>query len=56
MTFHHPTGKATGTAAGNKALKKRPVMAGRSRNALVFDGDQAVGWCLFGRPEEVRGG
>jgi GNAT superfamily N-acetyltransferase len=55
VTFHHPTGKGTGTAAGNRALKERLVLAGRSHAALVYDGDQVVGWCQFGPPAEIPG-
>ncbi len=55
VTFHHPTGKRTRTAAGNRALKKRLVMADQSHSALVYDGNQVVGWCLFGRPAEIPG-
>lgn len=55
VAFHHPTGKTTGTAAGNRALKERLVMEGQTHNALVFDGDKAVGWCLFGHPAEIPG-
>jgi len=38
VTFHHPTGKGTGTAAGNRALKQKLVMAGKSHAALAYDG------------------
>ena len=55
MTFHHPTGKGTGTAAGNKALKEKLVRADESHAALVYDGAQVVGWCQFGPPVEIPG-
>jgi hypothetical protein len=29
------------------------VRAGRAHAALVFDGDDCVGWCQFGPPDEV---
>ena len=29
------------------------VRAGRAHAALVFDGDDCVGWCQFGAPDEV---
>ena len=37
----------------HRELKERLVMAGQTHNALVYDGDQVVGWCLFGRPAEI---
>jgi GNAT superfamily N-acetyltransferase len=55
VVFHNPRGRGTGTAAGNRRLKKKLVMAGESHSALVYDGDQLVGWCLFGPPAEVPG-
>ena len=42
VTFHHPTGKGTGTAAGNKALKEKLVRADKSHAALVYDGAQEL--------------
>ncbi len=29
------------------------MLAGEAHAALVFDGDACVGWCQFGKPEEV---
>ncbi len=55
VSFHHPTGKGTGTAAGNRALKERLVRAGQTHAALVYDGDDVVGWCQFGPPAEIPG-
>lgn len=55
VTFHHPTGKGTGTAAGNRALKEKLVRANRSHAALVYDGPEVVGWCQFGPPTELPG-
>jgi len=55
VTFHHPTGKGTGTAAGNRALKQKLVMAGKSHAALVYDGTEVVGWCQFGPAAEIPG-
>ena len=55
VSFHHPTGKGTGTATGNRALKKRLVMAGQTHAAMVFDGPQVIGWCQFGPPAELPG-
>lgn len=40
-------------AEGAEAMKHRLVQEGRAHAALVFDGDQAVGWCQFGTVEEL---
>ena len=37
----------------NRACKLARVQAGRAHAALVFDGDDCVGWCQFGAPDEV---
>lgn len=50
VSFH---GISNGTEAGNRALKERLVMAGQTHAALVYDGDQVVGWCQFGPPAEL---
>ena len=55
VAFHHKTGKTTGTAAENRALKERLVMADQSHAALVYDGAEVVGWCQFGPPAEIPG-
>jgi ribosomal protein S18 acetylase RimI-like enzyme len=43
------------TADSNRDLKRRLVAEGRAHAALVFDGEEAVGWCEYGIPEEVPG-
>ncbi len=55
VAFHDPTGKGTGTAAGNRALKEQLVRAGRTHAALVYDGTEVVGWCQVGPPAEIPG-
>jgi len=55
VAFHVKNGKPNGTAAQNRALKERLVLAGRSHAALVYDGAQVVGWCQFGPPAELPG-
>jgi GNAT superfamily N-acetyltransferase len=55
VVLHDPKGKGTGSAAGNKAMKEKLVMEGKSQSALVYDGQDMVGWCLFGPPAEVPG-
>ncbi|WP_328989472.1 GNAT family N-acetyltransferase [Kribbella sp. NBC_01245] len=41
------------TAEQNRADKERLVREGGTHNALVFDGDECVGWCQFGSPTEL---
>jgi GNAT superfamily N-acetyltransferase len=50
--FHVKLGKGR-TAAQNRAEKEQRVRDGSTHAALVFDGDQCVGWCQFGTPEEL---
>lgn len=45
--------KEAAAAEGAKAMKQRLVREGRAHAALVFDGNDAVGWCQFGTPEEL---
>jgi hypothetical protein len=37
----------------NREHKLARVRAGSAHAALVFDGDDCVGWCQFGAPDEV---
>ncbi|WP_213814290.1 GNAT family N-acetyltransferase [Glaciihabitans sp. dw_435] len=52
MGFHVKVGPGR-TAAQNKSDKEKLVHEGRTHNALVFDGDECVGWCQFGSPAEL---
>lgn len=56
-TWFHATPAERGgekrTAESNCALKQKLVSEGRAHAALVFDGDEAVGWCEYGTPEEL---
>ena len=53
MGFHaEGVGKDT-TAAQNCERKHERVRAGTTHAALVFDGDDCLGWCQFGTPEEL---
>jgi GNAT superfamily N-acetyltransferase len=36
-----------------REIKERLVREGRAHASLVFDGDNCVGWCQFGSPEEL---
>jgi GNAT superfamily N-acetyltransferase len=53
MGFHpEGVGKDT-TAELNRERKLARVKAGTAHAALVFDGDECVGWCQFGVPDEL---
>jgi len=53
MGFHaEGVGKDT-TAAQNCERKHERVRAGTAHAALVFEGDDCVGWCQFGTPAEL---
>ena len=50
MGFHPDDSREPGL---NRKRKLARVRAGRAHAALVFDGDDCVGWCQFGAPDEV---
>ncbi len=53
MGFHpEGVGKET-TRELNRKRKLERVRAGTAHAALVFDGNDCVGWCQFGSPAEV---
>ena len=53
MGFHpEGVGKET-TRELNRRRKLERVRAGTTHAALAFDGDDCVGWCQFGAPDEV---
>ncbi|HTG46555.1 MAG TPA: GNAT family N-acetyltransferase [Actinomycetota bacterium] len=51
MGFHDDDDK--NSAGVNRRRKLARVKAGTAHAALVFHGDDCVGWCQFGSPEEV---
>ena len=55
--FHREThsGSPTGTAEDARDYKRGLVETGGAHAALVFDGDQAVGWAQYGSPDELPG-
>ena len=48
----HPDDSRTDPAL-NRERKLARVRAGTAHAALVFDGDDCLGWCQFGAPDEV---
>jgi GNAT superfamily N-acetyltransferase len=48
----HPA-REIGDKRGNRERKLERVRAGTAHAALVFDGEQCLGWAQFGSPEEV---
>jgi GNAT superfamily N-acetyltransferase len=51
--FHAEGGDKNITAALNRERKFERVRAGTAHAALVFDGEDCLGWCQFGAPGEV---
>ena len=51
MGFHADYDRKLGL---NRDRKRARVREGRTHAALVFDGDECVGWCQFGAPDEVQ--
>lgn len=50
----HPKEAGQGPATAPKRERKlNRVRAGTAHAALVFDGDDCIGWCQFGEPDEV---
>ncbi|MFJ4206533.1 GNAT family N-acetyltransferase [Streptomyces sviceus] len=52
MGFHVRVGKGR-TPQQNRAEKRQRVLEGRTHAALVFEGDNCLGWCQFGSPTEL---
>ena len=48
----HPEGLG-GTAEEHRAAKQRHTREGTVHQVLVYDGEEAVGWCQFGTPAEL---
>jgi GNAT superfamily N-acetyltransferase len=51
--FHPEGADKNTTRALNRQRKCERVREGKAHAALVFDGDDCVGWCQFGSPDEV---
>ena len=52
MGFHVKLGKGL-TPEQNRAEKQQRVQEGSTHAALLFDGDDCLGWCQFGSPVEL---
>jgi GNAT superfamily N-acetyltransferase len=53
LGFHPEGADRTLTAEQRRERKLARVRAGAAHAALVFEGDECLGWCQFGSPEEV---
>ena len=53
ISFHLEPGEGKRGAAAYRAMKEARVQEGRAHAALVFDGQNAVGWCQFGPTAEL---
>jgi GNAT superfamily N-acetyltransferase len=53
MGFHPEGVGRHKTPEQNRAEKEARVRAGEAHAALVFAGDECVGWCQFGVPDEL---
>ena len=53
ISFHLAPGEGKRTPGEYRAMKEARVREGRAHAALVFDGEDAVGWCQFGPTAEL---
>lgn len=53
MGFHPEDDSHADAPEPNRERKLERVRAGTAHAALVFDGDDCIGWCQFGPPDEV---
>jgi GNAT superfamily N-acetyltransferase len=53
MAFHEEGVGRDRSAAQNRSEKEGRVREGRAHAALVYDGENAVGWCQFGPTDEL---
>ena len=51
--FHAEGGDRKAPPVLNRQRKLERVREGKAHAALVFEGDNCVGWCQFGAPDEV---
>jgi len=55
ISFHLDRGEHTGSVARRRSEKHRRVLEGRAHAALVYDGDDMIGWCQYGPTAELPG-
>ena len=53
MAFHPEGVGRTKTPLQNRAEKEMRVREGCAHAAMVYEGDDCVGWCQFGSPDEL---
>lgn len=53
MWYHGKEASGDQTPAHKRKAKERLVREGRAHASLVFEGEDCVGWCQFGSPEEL---
>jgi GNAT superfamily N-acetyltransferase len=53
MAFHPEGDDRRAPGDVNRDRKHERVRSGTAHAALVFDGDECIGWCQFGVPDEV---
>jgi GNAT superfamily N-acetyltransferase len=53
VNFHPEGAKRAESVAARRLMKERRVRDGTTQAALVYDGVACVGWCQFGRTEEL---
>ena len=53
ISFHLEPGEKRHGAAAYREMKRALVRQGKAHAALVFDGQDAVGWCQFGPTAEL---
>jgi GNAT superfamily N-acetyltransferase len=53
MGFHPEGFSQSHTAGGNRGAKESLVRARQVHQVLVFDDDEAIGWCQYGTPVEL---
>lgn len=54
ISFHLDPAGPKGQCKPYRETKERLVREGRAQAALVFEGEEVVGWCQFGPPNELR--
>ena len=53
MWYHGKEASPDDSPAAKRKAKECRVREGKAHASLVYDGDECVGWCQFGSPEEL---